>query len=125
MMNRPLWVALAVLMLTGGCQTTTGQARGEAPVTDFKQVAGAWTTTSASALQGSLIIQTNGRYWMRIGYTAAFQGQFRLEDGALHYDLGSTGPGKGTARLVADRGKELIRFTDDAGRTWLECERTL
>jgi hypothetical protein len=125
MVSRAVWVLMAVLVLSAGCQTATSQPGGEAPVTDFKQVAGAWRTTGASAMQGSLIIQTNGKYWMRIGYTAAFQGQFRLEGGALHYDLGPTGPRKGTAMRVEDRGRELIRLTDETGQTWMECERNL
>lgn len=118
-------VLLAVLTLAGGCATTSSQVPGEAPVTDFKQVAGAWRTTGGSASQGSLVIQTNGRYWMRIGYIAALQGQFRLEGGALHYELGPSDQRRGKATLVDDRGTELLRFTDDSGLIWLEWVRSL
>jgi hypothetical protein len=117
-------LVLGALTLTSGCATTAGDATADAPVSDFRQIAGAWTTTGASPLQGSLIIQTNGRYWMRMG-AAALHGQFVLHGGDLHYDLGPTGPRRGMARRVDDRGKELIRFVDDAGQVWMECERNL
>jgi hypothetical protein len=122
---RGIGILTAVLVLASGCAATSSHAPVEAPVTDFKQVAGAWRTTGDSALQGSLIIQTNGRYWMRMGYIAALQGQFRLEGGVLLYELGPASPRRGRATLIDAQGIEVLRFIDDSGAIWMECVRSL
>ena len=112
---------LAALILAAGCATSASPAK--MPVTNFHQVAGAWTSISESAVRAKLVIQTNGRYWMTLDNDAAFHGQLRLEGGALRYDLGPTGAWRGTATLVDAGGKEHLRFVHDTGQFWMECER--
>ena len=105
-------VLLVALVTTAGCATTTTPV--ETAVTDFKQVAGAWTSTSGSASRVTLIIQTNGRYWMAVERGAALQGQFVVEGGVLRY-----GAGKATL-LLDDRRKQYLRFVHDTGMLWIE-----
>jgi hypothetical protein len=118
------WIALAALALTAGCATATTRPAGEAAVTDFHQVAGAWKSTGGSGLQGNLIVQTNGRFWMTTGRAVALHGQLLFQEGVLRFDTGPDSR-RGRATLVEDRGRELLRFTDDTGQVWMECERNL
>jgi hypothetical protein len=122
--RRPLasgvvWIVVAGL-LAAGCATMGGPA--ETPITNFKQVTGAWTSSAGSSERARLMIQSNGRYWMSLGTGAAFQGQLKLEGGALRYDVGPTGAWRGKATLLDDHGKEYLRFTHDTGQVWMECE---
>ena len=111
---------LTILGLTVGCATTR-----DLPITEFSQVAGAWTTSGRSAVRARVIIQTNGKYWMTIGSEAALQGQLTIDQGALRYDLGAGGTRKGRATRVLVQGKEYLRFVDDTGQLWIECEPAL
>jgi hypothetical protein len=114
-------VLLAALTLTAGCAMTSAPV--EMAVTDFKQVAGAWTSTSGSALRGTLIIQTTGKYWMAVEHGTALQGQLVADGGVLRYGAETAGSWRGKATLLDDRGKEYLRFTHDTGQLWIECER--
>ena len=114
-------VLVVALVTTAGCATTTTPV--ETAVTDFKQVAGAWKSTSGSASRVTLIIQTNGKYWMAVERDAALQGQLMVEGGVLRYGSGTTGSWRGKATLLDDRGKQYLRFVQDTGVLWIECER--
>jgi hypothetical protein len=120
MTPRAVWVLIAALTLTAACATTN-----ELPITEFNQVAGAWATSGRSAVRGRVIIQTNGKYWMTLGSDAALQGQLSIEGGALRYDLGPGGSRRGRATRVVERGKEYLRFVDETGQLWIECEPAL
>jgi hypothetical protein len=113
-------VVLAALTLMAGCATRPPVAIA---VADFKDVAGAWRSTHRSALRASLIIQTNGKYWMAVERGGGVQGQLIVDGDVLRYDTGPAGSWRGTATLLDDRGKEYLRFTHETGQLWIECER--
>ena len=119
-------VLVVALVTTAGCATTTTLVETtpvETAVTDFKQVAGAWTSTSGSASRVTLIIQTNGKYWMAVERGAALHGQFLVEGGVLRYGAGTAGSWRGKATLLLDdRRKQYLRFVHDTGVLWMEFE---
>ena len=113
-------VLVVALVTTAACATTTTPV--ETAITDFKQVAGAWTSTSGSASRVTLIIQSNGKYWMAVERGAGIQGQFMVEGGGLRSGAGTAGSWRGKVTLLDDRGKRSLRFVDDTGVLWMEFE---
>ena len=122
---RGLTALLSLLPLLIGCATASSPS--EIPVADFKQLAGIWagwtTASDGSPHRIRLIVQTNGRYWVSLDDRSGFHGQLALESGAVRYGTPATGSWRGRI-ILEDRGKEVMRFVQDTGETWVECERS-
>ena len=115
---------LLTLLTLASCATTRGVP---IPITDFRQIAGAWhgwvPSTSGPQLRASLVVETDGKYLLAVERNPAYPGHFMLERDGLRYGEGTTGFWRGKATLSEDRGRQYLRFVHDTGAFWMECER--